>query len=95
MTRTIRNWAMIGVGGLTTLCLASPAFARTISLEDTGLAFWMFVAIGAVIVLLQLVPAAILFISFIVAIMFKSKKAKEEKKAEAGELTEVESAKAK
>ena len=78
MTRTIRNWAMIGVGGLTTLCLASPAFARTISLEDTGLAFWMFVAIGAVIVLLQLVPAAILFISFIVAIMFKSKKAKEE-----------------
>jgi len=57
-----------------TLCLASPAFARTISLEDTGLAFWLFVAIGTIIVLLQLVPAAILFISFIVATMSKSKK---------------------
>ena len=65
MKGTIRKWAMIGMGGLTTLCVASPAFARTITLKDTGLAFWIFVAIGTVIVLLQLVPAAILIFSFI------------------------------
>jgi len=74
MKSTMRKWVMIGMSGLMTLCLASPAFARTISLEDTGLAFWLFVAIGTIIVLLQLVPAAILFISFIVATMSKSKK---------------------
>jgi len=94
----MRKWVMIGMGGLTTLSLASPAFARTISLKDAGLAFWIFVVIGTIIILLQLVPAAILFFSFIgttSAMVFKSKKAEEEKKAEVGVLTEVETAKAK
>ena len=98
MTSTMRKWVMIGMGGLTTLSLTSPAFARTISLGDTGLAFWLFVAIGTVIVLLQLVPAAILFFSFIgttSALMLKRRKAKKEKKAEAEVLSEGEAAKAK
>jgi hypothetical protein len=98
MTSTMRKWVMIGMGGLTTLSLASPAFARTISLKDAGLAFWIFVVIGTIIILLQLVPAAILFFSFIgttSAMVFKGKKAEEEKKAEVGVLTEVETAKAK
>ncbi len=50
--------------GLITL-IASPAFARSISLKDAGVALWIFIIIGAIIVLLQLIPAAILFFSFI------------------------------
>jgi hypothetical protein len=50
--------------GLITL-VASPAFARSINLKDAGMALWVFIIIGAVIVLLQLIPAAILFFSFI------------------------------
>jgi hypothetical protein len=50
--------------GLFTL-MASPAFARSISLKGAGTALWIFIIIGAIIVLLQLIPAAILFFSFI------------------------------
>jgi len=74
MKSLIWKWLMSGMGGLMTLGIASPAFARAISFEDTGLAFWLFVAIGIIIVLLQLVPAAILFISFIVATLSKGRK---------------------
>ena len=98
MMTTIKKWVMTGMVGLTTLSAASPAFARGISLEDAGVALWVFVAIGAVIILLQLVPAAILFFSFIgttSTLLFKGKKAEEEKKAEVGMLTEAETAKAK
>ena len=45
--------------------MATPAFARSISLKDAGATLWIFIIIGAVIVLLQLIPAAILFFSFI------------------------------
>lgn len=62
--------------------IASPVFARTISFKDTGGALWIFFIIGAVIVILQLIPAAILFFSFIgtaTGIVIKEgKKAKEE-----------------
>ena len=50
--------------GLVTL-IASTAFARSISLKDGGTALWIFIIVGAIIVLLQLIPAAILFFSFI------------------------------
>jgi len=50
--------------GLITL-MASPAFARSISLRGAGTALWIFIIIGAIIVLLQLIPAMILFFSFI------------------------------
>ena len=53
--------------GLTTL-MATPAFARSFSLKGTGVAFWIFIIIGAIIVLLQLIPAIILFLSFVGAI---------------------------
>jgi hypothetical protein len=52
---------MVGLMSL----VASPAFARSISLKEAGPALWVFVIIGAVIILLQLIPAAILFFSFI------------------------------
>jgi hypothetical protein len=66
--------------GLITL-IASPAFARSISLSGTGTALWIFIIIGAVIVLLQLIPAIILFFGFIgtvTNIVFKKEKKIEE-----------------
>jgi flagellar basal body-associated protein FliL len=60
---------------------ATPAFARSISLKDAGIALWIFIIIGAVIVLLQLIPALILFFSFIgtaSSTALKRKKATEE-----------------
>lgn len=50
--------------GLVTL-FATPAFAKGISLKDAGIALWIFIIIGAIIVLLQLIPAIILFFSFV------------------------------
>ena len=61
--------------------VATPAFARSISLKGAGTALWIFIIIGAIIVLLQLIPAAILFFSFIgttTATAFKKGKKVEE-----------------
>jgi len=76
------------VAGLTAglvILAATPAFARSISLKDAGVALWIFIIIGAVVILLQLIPAAILFFSFIgttSGMVFKRKKAAEEVAAE-------------
>ncbi|MGB9627301.1 MAG: hypothetical protein ACPL6D_01455 [Thermodesulfobacteriota bacterium] len=78
MEKTLKAGLM---GGLMSL-IASPAFARSISLKDAGTALWIFIIIGAIIVLLQLIPAAILFFSFIgtatTAVFKKGKKVEEE-----------------
>ena len=52
------------MAGLITL-IASPAFARSISMKEGGTALWIFFIVGAIIILLQLIPALILFFSFI------------------------------
>ena len=54
-----------GLVGVAVTLLATPAFARSIELKGAGTALWIFLIIGTVIVLLQLIPAAILFFSFI------------------------------
>ena len=62
------------------MLMATPAFAKSISFKDAGIALWIFMIIGAVIVLLQLIPAAILFFSFIgttSSVVFKGKKKEE------------------
>ncbi len=79
-----KAWLTILAVGLVTL-MAAPAFARSISAKDAGVALWIFLIVGALIVLLQLIPAAILFFSFIgtaSSVVFKGKKAKEEAGAE-------------
>lgn len=56
--------------------ISTPAFARSIDMKDAGVALWIFVIIGAVIILLQLIPAAILFFTFIgttVGLIWKKK----------------------
>ena len=64
MEKTAKGLKVGLMVGLMSL-VASPAFARSISLKDAGPALWVFVIIGAIIILLQLIPAAILFFSFI------------------------------
>jgi predicted membrane protein len=71
---------MIAIISLTT----TNVFARSISLKDAGVALWIFVIIGAIIVLLQLIPAAILFFTFIGTVtgLIIKKKAPEKATAE-------------
>ncbi len=61
MAKGLKVGLMVGLMSLA----ASPAFARSLSFKEAGPALWVFVIIGAVIILLQLIPAAILFFSFI------------------------------
>ena len=76
-----RKALKVGVMGAAMTFLATPAFARSIELKGAGTALWIFLIIGAIIVLLQLVPAVILFFSFIgsatTAALKKEKKAEE------------------
>ena len=79
-----KAWITTIVAGFISL-MAAPAFARPISTKDAGVALWIFVIIGAVIVLMQLIPAAILFFSFIgttSSLIFKGNKGKVEDGAE-------------
>lgn len=61
MTKGLKVGLLAGLMSL----VASPAFARSLNLKEAGPALWVFVIIGAVIILLQLIPAAIMFFSFI------------------------------
>ncbi len=77
-TKALRVGLMVGLITLIT----TPAFARSISFKEAGTALWIFIIVGAVIVLLQLIPAAILFFSFIGTVTttaFKKSKRAEEK----------------
>jgi hypothetical protein len=54
-----------GIMGAAMVLLSTPAFARSIELKGAGTALWIFLIVGAMIVLLQLIPAGILFFSFV------------------------------
>lgn len=61
--------------------LSTPAFSGSINFKDAGVPMWIFIITGATIILLQLIPATILFFSFIGTaslIVFKLKKVLEE-----------------
>jgi len=76
MLRGRKSW-LTGLTVWLISLMATPAFARSISLKDAGVTLWIFIIIGAVIVLLQLIPAAILFFSFVgtsSSMVFKRKK---------------------
>ena len=85
MSRGIKIGLIVGAVISLVSLMATPAFARSISLKDAGVALWIFIIIGAVIVLLQLIPAAILFFSFVgttSAMVLKKKGPPEEAAAE-------------
>ena len=77
-----RQILKVGAIGAVLTLLATPAFARSIEYKGAGTALWIFLIIGAIIVLLQLIPAAILFFSFIgtatTTALKKEKKVEEE-----------------
>jgi uncharacterized membrane protein len=80
MSKGKKGWLIFMVMGLVML-MATPAFAKSITLKDAGIGLWIFIIIGAVIVLLQLIPAAILFFSFVgttSTLVFRGKKKEEE-----------------
>src|SRR4030042_3824450 len=82
----VKRSLVAGLTGRLVVLMATPAFARSISLKDAGVALWIFIIIGAVIVLLQLIPAVILFFSFIgttTGLIAKRKKVSEEAGTEA------------
>jgi hypothetical protein len=84
MLKGKRSLVAFLTGGLVIL-MTTPAFARSINLKDAGIALWIFIIIGAVIVLLQLIPAVILFFSFIgttTGLVARRKKVSEEAGAE-------------
>ena len=60
-----RNGRLVGLLLPLLAAMPTPALARSVSLKDAGIGLWIFIIIGAVIVLLQLIPAGILFFSFI------------------------------
>jgi hypothetical protein len=78
----MREVLKAGIVGVAVTFLATPAFARSIEMKGAGTALWIFLIVGAVIVLLQLIPAAILFFSFIGTVtttaLKKEKKVEEE-----------------
>ena len=88
-----RQALKVGVIGAAMTLLASPAFARSIELKGAGTALWIFLIVGAIIVLLQLIPAAILFFSFIgtatTTALKKVKKVEEEMVLPGSELVAV------
>lgn len=78
---TNKKGLKIGVMGAAMTLFATPAFARSIELKGAGTALWIFLIVGALIVLLQLIPAVILFFSFIgttSSMAFKKEKKVEE-----------------
>jgi len=64
MEKGRKSW-LVGLTSGLMILMATPAFAKSISMKDAGVTLWIFVIIGTVIVLLQLIPAAILFFSFV------------------------------
>lgn len=77
-----RETLKAGMMGAVMALFATPAFARSVELKEAGATLWVFVAIGAVIILLQLVPAAILFFSFIGTTVSTALKGKKEAQEE-------------
>lgn len=91
MLKVKKAWLAGLVIGMVTL-MATPAFARGINLKEAGVALWIFIIVGAIIVLLQLIPAGILFFSFIgttSTMVFRRKRATEEVRAEEKEKVAI------
>ncbi len=78
----IKNLLRAGLTGIAMTLLSTPAFARSVELKEAGTTLWVFLIIGTIIILLQLIPAAILFFSFIgtatTTALKKEKKVEEE-----------------
>ncbi len=71
---------------------AVPVFAKTINLKDIGTLPTLWIIIGVIIVLLQLIPAVILFFSYIgvtSSMVFRWNRSKEEVASEEKEIVPI------
>jgi len=75
------------------LILTAPTvFAKNINLSDMGIIPWVVVIVGVILVLLQLIPAAIILFStvgIVSSLIFKRKKATEKVGAEEEEIVSI------
>jgi hypothetical protein len=70
----LRRFVDMTVGVIIGALLAADVmFARSIDMSKAGVSLWIFVAVGAFIILLQLIPAFILFTGFIATIHGRAK----------------------
>jgi len=85
----------VWIAGLTIsllILMAPTVSAKTINLSDMGVIPWIVIIVGVILVLLQLVPAAIILFStvgIISTVIFKRKKATEEVAAEEEEIVSI------
>ena len=82
---TTKRILVVGLTEVLMALVATPAFSESISLKNAGVGVWTFILTGVVIVLMQFIPAAMLFFSFLVTtslIVFKQKKLMERMVAE-------------
>ncbi len=83
---------LIGLTILLVNFIPTPVLARGISFKDAGVALWIFIIIGSIIILLQLIPAIILFFTFVgttTGLISKRKRVTEELPAEEKEKIEM------
>ena len=84
-----RDILKAGVTAAAMILISTPSFARSIELKGAGTALWIFLIVGAMVVLLQLIPAGILFFSFVgtatTAALKKEKKVEEKAVLPVGE----------
>ena len=76
---------VVGLTAVWIALVATPAFSGSINLNNAGVGVWIFILTGAVIVLMQFIPAAMLFFSFLGTtsfIVLKQKKLMQELAAE-------------
>ena len=65
MSKRTKGWLRIVLIAGLILLLATPTFTRPITMKEVAAAVWIFMIIGALLVSLQLIPAAILFFSIV------------------------------
>lgn len=65
MSKKTKRWLKIGLVVGLILLVATPSFTRPITMKEVVAAVWVLMIIGAIIVSLQLIPAAILFFSIV------------------------------
>jgi len=76
MSKTRKIFMMVLAVGWAIL-MATPVFAKSFSWKEAGTSLWIFIIIGSMIIVLQLIPATILFFTFIgttSTLVFKGKK---------------------
>ena len=86
LRREWKGWMMGFICGIALSLLglaATISQARSIRIEQFTTTVWFFIVVGTIVILLQLIPAALLFFSFI-GTVYKNKKAQVEECGECG-----------